>query len=440
MMLKTYGLATCLATALVLFGACTSSNGPGTTSTGGSGGQSGSGGQVTAGVPGGNTGGKGGAGQGGQAGVPPEAGSSGGKGGERLDAGAAGNGGNGGQGGNGPVDASDAASGGTAGTGGTAGSGGGTKDSGAPDTVVVSNPHRAILSDEGNRRVVLVDLDASKAVWTAQFNDTNKYGDSMRDIQLVGRVAGEDRVAASVGKGYVEIDIKTGQVKKEVLKFTGVESMRRLPNGNTILGSNSDNGATLQELDPQDVAVPGHKVTFTSYVSSLRLFRRTPQGTFLLGVGAKLAEVNWDNQVVWEMSIPDGNWVFQGLRLPDKTIAVTNGYGAAIVIVDPTKKSVVSTIGGKTQPDSATLVPNFYGGFQILANGHYVVTNWEGHGGTNGGKGIQLLEYDAKGTLVWKWKQDATMVSSLHGVIVLDGLDTTKIHDDVNGILAPVTE
>jgi hypothetical protein len=306
----------------------------------------------------------------------------------------------------------------------------------AADANVVANPRRVLLADEGNRRVLLVDLqNPSSAVWSRQLNDTTTYGDSMRDIQLVGG----DRVAVSVAKGYVELDIGTGAIKKTVTSFSGVESLRRLPSGNTILGGNSDGGVTLQELDNQDAAVAGRKVTFTNY-SQFRMLRRTPQGTFLIGVGAKLAEVNWDKQTVWEMNIPDGDYVYQGLRLEDKTIAVTSGYGAAILVIDPAAKKVLTTIGGKGQPDATTIVPNFYAGFQILPNGHFVVTNWEGHGGGNGGKGIQLLEYDASGALVWKWKQDSTLVSSLHHVIVLDGLDTTKLHDDVNGVLAPVTQ
>ena len=294
-----------------------------------------------------------------------------------------------------------------------------------------------LLADEGNRRVLLVDLqNPSSAVWSRQLNDAARHGDSMRDIQLVGG----DRVAVSVAKGYVELDIKTGEIKKEVSKFTGVESLRRLPNGNTILGGNSDGGVTLQELDSQDAAVAGRKVTLTNYAQKLRLFRRTPQGTFLLGIADKLVEVDWDKKTLWEMSIPTGDYVYQGLRLPDKTIAVTTGYGASLVIIDASAKRVQTTIGGKSQPDAATITPNFYAGFQILPNRHYVVTNWEGHGGGNGGKGIQLLEYDATGVLVWKWKQDPNLVSSLHHVIVLDDLDTTKLHDDVDGVLAPVTQ
>jgi hypothetical protein len=402
---------------------------------GGKGGQTGQGGQNTA------AGGSGGAG-GQTTTTGGSSGSSGGKsgqGGTSTGSGGAG----GGQGGNSTqpqADASDTALGGAGGSS-TDDAGGASGKDVAADAPEVGHPRRVLLVDEGNRRVLLVDLEnASSAIWSRQLSDASKYGDSMRDIQLVGG----DRVAVSVAKGYVELDVKTGEVKKEVTTFDGVESLRRLPSGNTVLGSNSNGGVTLQELDNQDAPVPGHKVTFTTY-SNFRMLRRTPQGTFLIGAGNKLAEVNWDKQALWEMSFTpaaghDPNYMYQGLLLPDKTIAVTSGYSASILIVDPTTKTVKQTIGGKGQTEAATVVPNFYAGYQILPNGHFVVANWEGHGGQNGGTGIQVLEYDSTGLLVWKWKQTASLVSSIHHVIVLDGLDTTKLHDDVNGVLAPVAQ
>lgn len=477
--LRTFGWARRLATAVVvLSSACNSSNGPSTTTMGatgggtqeGAGGQSGQGGQTTA--TGGNPGGTGGqtqggaggqSGQGGQTiatgGNPGGTGGQSGQGGQTTAAGgrpggtggqsgqggtqsqpdaAAGAGGGGGLGGRTSqpaLDALDTALGGAGGGPGPDGGGGSGKDA-AADANVVANPRRVLLCDEGNRRVLLMDLqNPGAAVWSTLVNDTNKYGDGLRDIQLVGG----DRVAVSVAKGYVELDVKTGEIKKEVVKFTGVESMRRLPSGNTILGANGNGGVTLQELDSQDAPVAGRNITLAGY-TDFRILRRTPQGTFLLGLRSKLVEVNWDKQTLWEMTIPSGDYVYQGLRLPDNTIAVTSGYGATLVIIDPAAKKVLTTIGGKAQPDAATIVPSFYAGFQILPNGHFVVTNWQGHGGGNGGKGIQLLEYDASGLLVWKWKQDAKLVSSLHHVIVLDGLDTTKLHDDVGGVLAPATQ
>ncbi len=307
--------------------------------------------------------------------------------------------------------------------------GGAPRDAGAPDASVVGNPLRVLLCDEGNQRVLLVDLkNPGSAIWRTSL-------EGMRDIQLVGG----GRVAASTSHGYVELDLETGEKKKEMTNFAAAETLRRLPNGHTVLGSNTNGGVTLQEFDDQDAPVAGHLVTFSGY-TQLRLLRRTPQGTFLLGVGTKLAEVDWSGRRIWEMDIPDGSSVYQGLRLADQTIAVASGYGSAILIIDPASKKVLKTIGGKAQPEASQVAPNFFAGFQILPNGHYVVTNWEGHGGGNGGKGLQLLEYDSAGALVWKWKQDPNLVSSLHGVIVLDGLDTMKIHDDVNGALAPVTQ
>jgi hypothetical protein len=299
-------------------------------SFGGSGGQSGQGGQSTA--AGGSSGGA--VGNGGQTTDPAGGGNLGSTGGGTGQGGseppsdaAAGAGGSGGQGGDTTrprADAADLAPGGTGGSPGSDAAGDSAGDAAEPDASVSSHPRRVLLCDEGNRRILLVDLESpASAVWSTLVNDPNKHGDGLRDIQLVGG----DRVAASTAKGYVEIDVNTGEIKKEVSSFSGVESLRRLPNGNTILGGNSDGGVTLQELDSQDAVVPGHKVTFTNY-SQFRMFRRTPQGTFLMGVANKLAEVNWNKQSVWEMDFPapaghDPAYIYQGLRLPDNTIAVT---------------------------------------------------------------------------------------------------------------------
>jgi hypothetical protein len=412
-----------------------------TTSAGGKPG--GTGGQITAtgGDPGG-TGGK--PGQGGQvaatggtstAGTGGNPGGTGGKSGQggasepKSDAavGAGGGGGQGGQGGSTSQPKPDASPG---------GAGGSSAADGGKDIAVdaaVGHPRRVILVDEGNTRIHLADLQSTGSIWTKQFT-------SFRDIQLVG----DDRLAVSTLQGYVELDLKTGATKKEFAGLSGIETLRRLPNGNTVFGGNSDGGITLQELDSKDAPVPGHKVTFTgtSY-GPLRLLRRTPQGTFLIGFGSEdnqLAEVNWDKQVLWQMALPNAKHTYQGLRLPDNTIAVAAGYAAAIYILDPVAKKVLTTIGGPSQPNATTIRPNFYAGFQVLPNGHFVVTNWQAHGAGHGGEGIQLLEYDSSGALVWQWKQDPNLVSSLHGVLVLDGLDTTKLHDDVNGVLGPVTQ
>jgi hypothetical protein len=79
----------------------------------------------------------------------------------------------------------------------------------------------------------------------------------------------------------------------------------------------------------------------------------------------------------------------------------------------------------------------FFAGFQVLKNGHLVVSNWTGHGANDSVKGHQVLEFDADGRLLWSW-HDPALAGSIHGVIVLDDLDPSRLHDDICGMLGPV--
>ena len=51
--------------------------------------------------------------------------------------------------------------------------------------------------------------------------------------------------------------------------------------------------------------------------------------------------------------------------------------------------------------------------------------------------GVQLFELDEKTAIVWQWS-DAKIISSLQGVLILDGLDTAVLHDERNGIMTPL--
>jgi hypothetical protein len=123
------------------------------------------------------------------------------------------------------------------------------------------------------------------------------------------------------------------------------------------------------------------------------------------------------------------------VRLANQNLLVSAGYGAFMVELDSAGK-VIRKFGGKKEVPSA-VNPFFYAMFQLLSNGHVVVANWQGHGPGHGQSGIQLLEFDPQGTIVWQWSE-ADLVSSLQGVLVLDGLNTAVLHDERNGLLEPV--
>lgn len=49
---------------------------------------------------------------------------------------------------------------------------------------------------------------------------------------------------------------------------------------------------------------------------------------------------------------------------------------------------------------------------------------------------FQLLEFDPAGGIVCSWS-DSTRISSLQGVLVLDGLDPAVLHDECQGVMLP---
>ena len=101
------------------------------------------------------------------------------------------------------------------------------------------------------------------------------------------------------------------------------------------------------------------------------------------------------------------------------------------------KKFPTEDVGGKEQvPEKVR--PFFYAMFQLLPNGNVLLANWQGHGPGFGNSGVQLLEFHPAGEIVWTWSK-ADLISSLQGVLVLDGLDTARLHDERSGVMSPVS-
>ena len=126
---------------------------------------------------------------------------------------------------------------------------------------------------------------------------------------------------------------------------------------------------------------------------------------------------------------------WKAVRLPDGRTLASAGYGAFMVELDA--DGVVTRKFAEKQKMPAAVNANFYATFQLLPNGHIVLANWQGHGPGHGASGWQLFELDAQAQIVWQWSE-AKLISSLQGVLVLDGLDISKLHDERRGVMAPV--
>ena len=300
-------------------------------------------------------------------------------------------------------------------TGGDPGTGGANTD---PDQ------RELLLRDEGNSQLHYVNLGNSAANWHVAVP-------AGRDMQLVG----SGRVMIGTDNGYEEHDIATGAKVAELTTYAGTLSAHRLRNRNTMLVGvdwQGQSGIVLAEVDSGGGVVRTIAIAGYDYA---RLARPTPSGTFLVTSNRTVLEVNENGDIIWQAAIQYSgephSWL--AVRLPSGETVVGAGYAANLQFFSA-QGTFLRAITGPQQ-----VTPNFYAGYQILDNGNFVITNWQGHGAGNGNLGTQVLEYDPSGNLVWSWHQDATFVSSLQAVIVLDGLDINLLHvDDTDGTLVPV--
>jgi hypothetical protein len=283
---------------------------------------------------------------------------------------------------------------------------------------------RFILRDEGLSQLAFIDLANANSNWYVAVPPG-------RDLQLVGN----GRVLIGTGTGYEEREIATGKKLFELASFPGTVSARRLRNGNTLLAGldwQGKKGIVLVEVD--NAGAIKNLVSFPEF-NYVRLVRETSSGTFLITAGTSVFEADKKGDILWRAKITgvEKPNAWQALRLANGQTIVSAGYSKNFQVFSK-DGSLQATITG---PDDVH--PNFYAGFQVLSNGNYVVTNWQGHGPKFGASGVQLLEYTPGGKLVWSWKQNPEKFSSLQGVIVLNGLDINRMHvENSAGVLAPV--
>ncbi len=290
----------------------------------------------------------------------------------------------------------------------------------APPLVGAEIRHRFLAVGESRAELHYVDQTDPSKDWNLKL--PNKH----RDLQLVGG----NRLATTTPDGYREYNLADRSVAKEVKGFPRTMGIRRFPDGRTLLACNVD-GVTVFELSPSDKVL--RKATLKA--AGTRVVRLTPQNTFLFGSGNQVFEANFDGKTINTITLPKGSWAYQALRKPDGHLLVAGGYHSTLFEVDAQGK-VVKTIGGEASPNAKSVGLHFFGAFQVLKSGDIAVVNWTGHGRDDGAKGVQILQYDTAGKLVWKW-HDPVRAGSINGVLILDDLDPAVLNDDVSSVLGP---
>lgn len=288
--------------------------------------------------------------------------------------------------------------------------------------------HRFIAIDEGLNQLIHIDERNPAAQWVVPIVP------QARDMQLVGA----HRLLISHHNGFSEYDIRDGQKCREYSALSGVTAARRQPDGTTLLaGVNlaGETGVTLLTLSPAPENKIIHRATYGG--DYVRLIRQTASDRCLFMCNDRIRLADTNGHYLAEYPVDGFKHTWKALRLRDGRILASAGYGAFMAELDANGK-LLRTFGGASQVP-AGVNPYFYAMFQVLPDGNVIVANWQGHGAGNGAKGMQLLEFAPDGTIAWQWKQPPALVSSLQGIIILDDLDTSLLHDEREGLMQSVS-
>lgn len=244
-----------------------------------------------------------------------------------------------------------------------------------------------------------------------------------RDLQLVGN----GRVMLGKAGGWDEYQLSNGMRVGGVSSLAGTQTAHRLAADTTLVASVSGGAIVLRMANA--AGAEQRRITYPGY-TYVRCVRPTKTGTFLVTADTKVFEGNAAGDVLWEVTVPGtARHVWKALRLPNGNTVVATGYDKSLRIYDP-QETLLQTI---TAP--ATVYPQLFADFRVMPSGNYFVVNSQADRTED--RSIQLLEFSPTGVLVWQQKQPAG-VDSLEAAIVLDGVDTSKLHVETEGTLVPL--
>lgn len=258
--------------------------------------------------------------------------------------------------------------------------------------------HEFFVNDNALNRINYVnEFDPSKN-WSQSVNAAG--GNSPRQVELVDNPQGSrgKAVMVSVDTGYQEYDIVTGTRLVDVVLpgTTGVRGAIRLPDGNTALTLGSDqlriirgNGTTVSEC-----TLPG------TAPDALRVLGRDAEnGDLFFGRLVELFAVNDRCEQRWAATLPMGGKAYSVIPREGGGVWASSGDLATVIGYDA-QGQITTFVGGINNHPNIGL--SFTSGFEVLANGNIVTTNWLGHLNPEP-TAPHLLEFTPANELVWRW-------------------------------------
>ncbi len=278
-------------------------------------------------------------------------------------------------------------------------------DDAKPTPVQTGTGHHFACTDYSGGKVFIVDANG-KVEWEYKTGTCD-------DLWVLPN----GNLLFNTGHGVLEVD----RDKKTVFSYESpseVYACQRLANGNTFIGECT--AARLIEVEPSGkiafelpIPPPDSKYAGHAYI---RNARKLANGNYLVCF--------YSQEVVRELD-PKGNVVAEIPAIGGPHSAARLANGNTIVACGDLKKEAMvfeadktgKTVWKVTHDELPGISLKFLTGFQRLANGNTVLSNWVGHG--EFGKAPGIIEVTPDKKVVWTFQDDATM-KTVSSVVLLD--------------------
>ena len=266
--------------------------------------------------------------------------------------------------------------------------------------------HRFLAMDNYKKapQLIYVDQLEPENSWITKLPSIK--GGTYRSIQKID--AG--RLLINHPDGAGEYDLRTGQpLKWKVSGLTGVQCALRLPNGNTAIASTSN----ITFVDESGKII-SKKSLDGPPKGRMRLLTLTSRNTLFYSSNKpySLCEITLEGEFIKAIPLIDKG--YKHILLANGNILNSTGDTCKVIEMSPAGK-VVHFVGGKAEHPTYKL--DFCSGWELLANGNIVMTNWLGHNKVGAEK--QLFEFDQDNKLVWSW-DGRDLGKTITNVLVLD--------------------
>ncbi len=277
-------------------------------------------------------------------------------------------------------------------------------DSAESKSIQTGKGHRFACTDYSGKKAFIVN-EAGRVEWEYEAGSCN-------DLWVLPN----GNLLFNTGHGVKEVT-REKQVVFEYRSEGEVYACQRLPNGNTFVGECTF--GRLLEIKPDGTIektinlLPKGAKGSHAYIRNARVLKN---GNFLVchyGEGL-VKEYDPEGKVIREFSAPSGP--HSAARLPNGNTLISEGDRTKeprIREVNPSGNTVWSV--GKNDLPGIEL--KFMAGFQRLANGNTVMSNWVGHG--QFGKAPHLIEVTRDKQVVWTFQDHKTM-RTVSSVCILD--------------------